>query len=330
MRPESTSVTLRRDLSIVAQEFDDRGAVKKLIAPYAAPVVRVEEASSTYPVMNREPFKKPVSTTRGEDGRYNRIVGVFGSASYACEDHGLEYPVDDRKAARYRTWLNAEMAGARILRWQILLAWERRVAALYAGAGFTNHNVGTAWSTVATANPVADIKAGADVLEDGCGCAREDLSLIIPRADFDELILTDQIRECVKYTFPGIQPAMLNAEQIATILGLKRVVVARSSYDSKEEGIAESMSQVWTAGVIYLALLAEPRNPGQAATYESLEIEPSAARTLLWPADGAEDIPVMESYREEAVRGNVIRARDDTDEVLTAEVDLMAYKLTNT
>ena len=330
MRPESTSIVLRRDLTIVAQEFDDRGAVKKLIAPIAAPVVRVEEAASTYPVMNREPFKKPISTTRGEDGRYNRITAVFGSAAYSCEDHGLEYPVDDRKAARYRTFLNAEQAAARILRWQILLAWERRVAALYAAAGFTNHDVATAWSTTDTSQPVQDVKAGADVLEDACGCAREDLSLVIPRADFDELILTDQIRDCVKYTFPGIQPAMLNAEQIATILGLKRVVVARSSYDSTEEGVAESMSQVWPSGVLYLALLAEPRNPGQAATYESLEIEPSAARTLVWPGDGADEIPVMESYREDAVRGNVVRARDDTDEVLTAEADLMAYQLTNT
>ena len=82
--------------------------------------------------------------------------------------------------------------------------------------------------------------------------------------------------------------------------------------------------------LLYLALLAEPRNPGQAADYDSLEIEPSAARTLIWPSDGADEIPVMESYRDESVRGTIVRARDDTDEVLTAEVDLMAYKLTNT
>ena len=55
----------------------------------------------------------------------------------------------------------------------------------------------------------------------------------------------------------------------------------------------------------------------------------AAARTIIWDVD-APDFPVMESYRDETVRGDIVRARMDTDEVLTAELNLLAYKLTNT
>jgi len=71
---------------------------------------------------------------------------------------------------------------------------------------------------------------------------------------------------------------------------------------------------------MYLAVLCDPD--------DDLE-EPSAARTVLWTADSPE-IPVVESYREDAIRSDVIRVRDDTDEVLIGATDLFVYKLTNT
>jgi hypothetical protein len=330
MRPESTSVTLRRDLSVVVQEFDESKAAKKFIAPFAAPVCRVEQQASTYPVMNRETFKKPADASRTDRGAYNRIEGTFGEGNYSTQDHGLEYSLDDRKAAKYRSFLSFEQAASRILRYKIMMVWERRVAALWSGLGLTNHNVSTAWSTVATADPIGDIVTGAETLEDKCGCAREDLTLIIPRADFRELLATTQIVEKVKYTYPGVQPALLSQEIVAAMLGLRRVVVPRGAYDSAAEGIAESMSQVWPSGILYLAQLAEPRGPGSPDSIDSLETEPSACRTLIWPGDGADDIPVMERYRDETVRAEILRVRDDTDEVATAEADLMGYQITNT
>ena len=322
MRPESTSVTLRRDLTATAQEYDEESAQRKFIAPVAAPIAVVGEQAATYPVMNRENFKKVDDVKRGEDGAYNRIVGEFGSRSYDTEDHGLETPLDDRKAARYRNWISFEQAMTRVLRFRMMMAWERRVAALWSGLGLTNHNVDTAWSDKSNAKALSvDLAAAFNDLEDACGCDRSELTLIIPRADYAELVETDEIRNRIQYTYPGVQPAQLGAAQLASMLQIKQVRIARSSYDSKAEGESESMSQVWSAGVLYVALLAEPQSP--------LEM-PSACRTLIWPGDGAADIPVVETYRDDRVRGDVLRVRDDTDEVATAEADLMAYQITNT
>ncbi len=322
MRPESASITLRRDLTVVAQEFDSLKAQRLFIGDRAAPIAVVEEVASTYPVITRESFKRPATSTRRTEGAaYPRIEGTFGSASYECEEHGLEEILDDRRAARYRTFLNFERWSTLRLRHQILMARERRVAALYSGAGLTNHNVATAWSTVADAVPINDILTGVQTVEDACGCIGEDLTLIIPRADFRELLQVTQIVDKTKYTYPGIQPANLAASQIATMLGLKQVLLARGSYDSADEGIAAGVAaQIWTAGVMYLALLAEP-----GADLES----PSAMRTMVWSQDGGPEIPIVERYRSEERRSEVLRMREDTDEVATAEADLMAYQLTN-
>lgn len=320
MRPESTSVVFRADLQAQAQEFDAEKAALRFIGKRAAPIFESAVAEGQYPIMNRENFKKPANTDRAEDGSYNRIVGQFGKGTYDCEEHGLEYPIDDRKRKRYARFFDAEKAATRILRYQMLLAHERRVAAVYTGGGFTNHNVTTAWSTTGSAVPLDDIATGLDAISDACGCAQGELSMIIPRVDFREMLRTDQVNDKLKYTYPGIQPALVQPAQIASMLQIKQVLIASGAYDIKEEGVTESMSMIWTAGVIYIVLLCDEN--------EDLEV-PSAARSILWAEDSPE-LPVLESYREDKKRADIVRMREDTDEVLIGETDLFVYKLTNT
>lgn len=321
MRPESTSVSFRPDISAVLSEFDDEKAAMSFIGMRAAPVWESAEAEGQYPIINREYFKKAANTKRTSSGAYNRILGEFGQGTFSTEEHGLEHPIDDRRRRKYATLFDAESAAARILRYQILLAHERRVAAAYVAAGFTNHNVSTAWSTVASATPINDVITGADAIQDACGIGREYLSLIIPRADYLELLQVTQIINKSLYVYnDSVIPAELQPQQLAAMLGIKEVIVARSAYDTKEEGIAESMTQIWTAGICYLCVLA---NAG-----DDLSI-PSALRTILWVGDSPA-MPVVETYRDDAVRADIVRVRDDTDEVLTGEADLFVYQLTNT
>lgn len=322
MRPESTSVSLRQDLTAVANEYDDSKS-SAFIGAAAAPVFASLTDGGNYPIIKRENFVKQTATARDEGSGYNRIIGEFGHGTFACQENGLEYPIDDRMAARYARFFNAEKSAVRILRRRMLLAREIRVAAVYSGAGFTNHNVTTAWSTSSTAVPLTDLITGVDTICDNCGADPSELTIIIPRADILEMVTTTQVANKVQYTYPGIQPAQLNNVQIANMLGVKRVLSARGSKDTNEENYAVSMSQVWTAGQIYVCLLAEPG--------DSME-EPSAARTIVWTdgMDGVEDLPLVESYRDDSKRSDIVRVREDTNEVLTAEADLMVYRITNT
>ncbi len=323
MRPESTSAVIRPALSEFAREYFTERARAKFIGTRAAPIRRVAKRLGSYPEFNRESFKKRVTDqTRAPGAAYNRITGKFGTKSYTCAENGLEYPVDDVLKEQYADFFDAEVAATDITTQQILMGHEARVAALYAGAGLTNTNVTTAWTTVASATPIDDFETGFNAICDACGCMASDLSIIIPRADFLELQKVTEIVNKVQYVWSAgtMIPAQIPPATIAAALGCREILVGQGSYDEQEEGYAESNAQFWPAGVIYIALLAAENAPLQM---------PSQARTMLWEVDSP-DFPVIESYREEQTRSDIIRGRFQTNEVTTGATDILAYKLTNT
>ena len=320
MRPESTSVTFRGDLSAIANEFDDVQSAEMFVGRRIAPIFKTPESSGEYPIFNRENFKKRKSTSRASDGSYNRITGEFGKGTFTTEEHGLEYPIDERKRMLYASLFDAEEAATRILRYSMLMDHEFRVRDMMTGAGFTNTNVATAWSDTTNAVPFTDIRTGIKALKRKCGVRKSSVSLVIHDDDLAEMLLTDQVIDKTKYTYPGTQPAEISSDEMAAILGIKEVIVLESAYDSKEEGVTESDTDIWTAGVMYLCVLGKENDP--------IDI-PSLARTILW-TKRAPDLPVMESYDEPKIDANIVRSKDDTDEVLMGEADLFCYQITNT
>jgi len=319
MRPESTSISLRRDLSEVSQEYAASRAAARFIGRRVAPIFRVDEQTANYPIINREAFKKMADMAHADGAAFNRIIGEFGAGTYSCDDHGLEYPLTVRRVRRYRTFIDAEQAGTRILTHQALLRHEKAVADVTLNnTDFTTTGAATVWSTSATAVPLDDLITGANTLEDKVGIPRSEFSLIIPRADFAEMMATTQVTNKSTYTYPGVQPAELTAAQVAAMLQIKEVLICSGVYDSAPEGETESNAQIWTAGAVMLAILAA----GEDAPLEM----PAVARTMLWTRN-TPDLPIFESYRDDAIRADVLRVLDDTDEVLTAELDLCAYRL---
>lgn len=318
MRPESTSVSLRKDLSAVVAEYDATAAALQFIAPMAAPVFSTPEQNGNFPIFRRDAFKKPAQTKHSDGAGYNRLQGRFGVGTFSTEEHGLEYAVTDRRAKLYSSYFDSEAAGARILRHQMLLAREQRVAALYSGGGWTNHAASTAWHTSASAVPLDDIQTGVETLSDNTGLPPEMMTLIIPRAGFREALATAQVAAKSTYTYPGIQPAMLSAQMFAAMLGIRRVLVAGAAYDSASEGATETNAQVWASTITYLTVLAEPN-----ADLES----PSAARTMVWSnyADGT----LVESYRDDTSKSNILRLIEETDEILMGPTDLFVYQITH-
>jgi len=164
MRPESTSVTFRDDIAALVQEYLDKSARKKLIGRRVAPIFRHPEMSGGYPIFRRDGFKKRTDDTRTVEGGYRNLVFEFGKGTFDTEDRGLESSVDQRTRKRFKRLFDAEVATVNPLVYQILLNHEYRVAQLMSGAGFTNHNVDTAWSTAASATPLDDLQTGIDAL----------------------------------------------------------------------------------------------------------------------------------------------------------------------
>jgi len=321
MDRESTSVIIRPDLQAQVQEYDASGAVARFIGRRVAPIFRSAIFSGQYPIFRRADYKKMADSRRADDGSYNSIKAFFGQGTFTCDENGLKYPIDDARRRKYASLFDAEASASIILWFQLLLGHEYRVSQLFSGGGFTNTNVATAWSTAATAVPLTDLETGINSLCDKWGVAPGDISLIIPRVDYSEMLKTSQVNNKMLYTYPGVQPSLASPAIVAAMLGIKEVLVAASVYDSKEEGIAESNAMIWTAGVMFLTVLC-----GEDAPLD----ETSVARTILWTEDSP-DIPVIESYRDDDRRCDIIRARVQTDEILLIDdTNPFVYQLTNT
>ncbi len=321
MQPESTSIVFRRDLQEQVREYDVDAAMSRFIGRQAAPIFKSAVSHGRYPLMNRENFKKRTPDSRAPGGAYNRITGKFGQGTFTTEEHGLEEALDRRDRELYSLLFDTESESVTQLWYQIMLNHEYRVAQLYANGGFTEASPFTVWSTAGSAVPLTDLETGMKSLRDKCGAGGNEISLIIPWADYLEMVRTTQVNDKLKYTYRiegGIQPAMIKPRQVADMLGIKSVLVGDSVLDSTEEGVAESISQIWTAGTVYLAVL--------CAENAALK-RPSAARTILW-TDYIPEFPLVESYEEPKVNSDVVRVRLDTDEVLIGETDLFVYALT--
>jgi len=318
MKWESTSAVIRPDLQAVAQEFLEESFLSRFVGRLVAPLYSQGEASGEWPIIRRGSARKRTDDSYTAAAGFKRITTDVGQGSFKTEHHGIEHPMAYRDIKKFRSLFDAEAAAIRRCLIQVMLNHEYLAAALYAASGATNHNVATAWTTVATAAPLTDIKTGLNALQDVCGAGPEDVSLIIPRVDFDELLRVTEIAAKTLYTYPGIQPGYLKPQQIANMLGVKRVIVCSTSVDTAEEGVTESLSQLWTGGVMYLAVL-----PDDEADMESL----AAARTVVWDQYA---FPQTESYQNLDHDVWVPRVRADYDVLLTAATDLAIYKITNT
>ena len=316
----STNATLRKDLTQVASEYDAELAQQGFIGDIVAPTFKVDEAAANYPIITRENFLKKNDDKVGQDGKYNRIDSTFDSGSYDCEDRGLEDVMGDKIRRRYSTFIDCEKARTIITTHQVKLNRECRIASLVMNTSVhTPHNAATSWATAASADPASDIETAIEAIVAKTGLPRSMISLICPRTDFKLLCATASIKDQVKYTFGennGVRPAVLKPLHIATILQIGQVLVPELSYDTAAEGETESLSKIWGSGKAMVAILASRADA-------PLEI-PAAWRTMLWVKDSPQ-YPVVERYYSDEVRAEVLRVRANTDEVATAEADLLTY-----
>ena len=106
----------------------------------------------------------------------------------------------------------------------------------------------------------------------------------------------------------GDDPKKINAATLAALFDLDFVIVAGGIKNSANEGQDVTISQVWSDEYMMVCRVATSRDPQ----------EPCIGRTFFWTGDGPnapgtdEELALItEEYREEGVRGSVLRARND-------------------
>lgn len=317
--PNESLSTLRPDLGGSFQDFDLELNQLGYIGYRVLPVMEVQRASGTFGRIPLAQLLKKADVKRHSKSGYPRGDWEFEQETFATLEYGFEEPVDDRDSALYADFFDAEMVSAQLARDQVLRAAEERIAALifntttWTGASLTTavaagKEWGTTSTTAANATPIDDVEAAVVKVYDGTGMWPN--TLIINRKVFRRLRNCDQIIDRIASQGAGspTKPSDITADMLARVFDLEQVLVAGGSNNSANEGQTATPAQIWDSEYAMVC---------RVATTNNIK-EPCVGRSFHWGADGSTIGCTMESYDDPKLRGRVIRARHDVDEMVIA------------
>ena len=305
--PQNSLATLRPDLATF-EEFDLEMSRRGFIAGEILPVVEVARQAGNFGKIPIEQLLQSRTTDRAPGAGYARGNFTFQAATYACKEHGAEDPIDDREAVNYADYFIAEQISTARAFDAVLRNAEIRVSDAVFNAttwGSLKTTITNEWDDSANAEPRADVKAAKLAVWDQSGLMPN--ALIVNWKVFEQLLDVASIIDRLKYAgFTDPRPGTITAQAMAQALNIDRIIIAGSPKNTATEGQAVSISPVWSdeyAMVAKIAVTGDPR-------------EPCIGRTFHWSQDGSSVGGTVETYRQEEIRGDVVRVRHDVDEVI--------------
>lgn len=305
--PSSALSTLRPDLGGSLEEFNTAMDRLGFIGLRVLPVFETAKQAGVFGKIPIEQLLANRDTERAPGSGYSRGQFKFTSDSYSCEEHGAEEPVDDRESRMYADYFDAELVSTERARDVVLRNHERRVAAaVFNATTFTSQttSITNEWDDADNATPIDDVETAVRAIWERCGLWPN--SLIINRIVFRNLRKCDQIVDRIASSGAGMptRAADVTAAQLASVFDLENIIVAGSAYNSATEGQDVSISSIWSNEYAMVAKI---------VTSNDIR-EPGLGRTFHWGEDGSAIGGMVESYRDERVRSDIIRCRHDVDE----------------
>lgn len=311
-QPTTSLATQRPDIAETFEEFDLLTSQQGFIGYKVLPIFDVAVQAGVYGKIPLKQLLQNADVKRNSKSGYNRIEWEFDDAVFSTKEYGLEGPVDQRQAKLYANYFDAEAVTGKIVRDRVLRAAEIRVAnAVYNATTFSGQitSITNEWDSNHTsdATPIADVKTATNAVYDRTGIWPN--TLVINRKVFDNLRLLDEIKDAITASGAGhaAKQSDINAAMLAQVFGVEQVLVAGGSQQNAEnEGQPASLSEIWSSEYALVA------NINQSASFGEVGL----GRTFHWSEDGSQPMGAVETYYEEAVRGDVVRVRHEVDEEL--------------
>ena len=298
--PRPSSAAQRPDLAVTAMVARDSRA--GFIGLEVMPLFKVDESIGQYPVIPADVMFALQETRRAPRGNYQRSDWTWDWDTYACKENGFEEPVDDKEVKLYKRYFDAEKMSTRRAINVILRKQEYRIAsALFNASNFTAHAITNEWDDATNAVPKSDVDTGRAVIHGTIGM--DPNTLIISYDAYLALGRSDEVIDRIKYTNPTVQRGNVAPALLAQYFEVEKVIVGDAMYNGAKKGQDASLTQMWNPEYAMLCVTDASEN------FET----PSIGRTFLWVEDSPENV-VVEAYRDDTVRADIIRVRHDTDE----------------
>lgn len=304
MRPSAALNTQRPDLADAFQEYSILAQSRGYVGLNLYPQIDVTSQAGNFGLIPLEQIKRKMADGdlyRAPGGGYTKIDWKYETATFATQEYGIEVPIDDREAAMFAAYADPAMVSADVARVSLLDALESRIiTAVLAGVG-ANSAVTTAWTTFATAVPVTDIFTAMKAIYNSTGLQPD--TICMHWKDIFHMKMCAQFQDFFKYTMQST-PGDISLADIARCFGVRQVLAAGVSVNTAAEDVTTaSMSQAWTAGVIFIGCCADGAN-------SSIK-QPSMGRTFHFTGDGSRIDGLPEEYYDNGRRCRVLRVRHD-------------------
>lgn len=297
VHPAAGTTQPREDLSAAYWEWSPES--NGLIGETLYPSLPVNKRKGTYGVVNRESHLSRFNTKRTPKGKTSESDWDPESATFGMFEYAHKEFVPDPSREDYMDWFDLEeVATQRVAR---IVAIDAEIDAadlafsttVFPLSGTTGKTVTNAWSA-SNGDPVGDILVGIDAIGNKFGVQADTLACDV--FVYQKLCQNPNVRANLTDMYGQIKPGFIPYEQLAVVLGLRRLVVAGygAVYNSSKPGKAASVTKIWAQTKALLTV-----------TDESRDIQrPCLGRTFTLKTEAV----AIDSWREPDPVGSYIRA----------------------
>jgi len=296
--PASPSTFQRPDLGMHFEQYDLAAAALGYIGPKILPMFNVALQTASFSRITVASLLEDIKTERAPGAGYERGSYTFEQDSYACIEHGTEEPIDDAERAIYAYSFDVEEQGANRCLGRLMRGQEKRIVAPILASSNTTATAGI-WSTPATGKPFTDVSLARSVVRIRTGIRPN--AVVMDWEAFEAARACDEVLNRIKF-WGGDDPAFVNTAVLARAMDVDFVFISGGMKNTAGHGLAAVLSPIWDK--TKCAVISVPKSGDLR--------EPCYGRTFQFTGDGGAG--VIEQYREERTRSEVIRARHWTAE----------------
>jgi len=243
-----------------------------------------------------------LKTSPGADR--SRVTRRFTTDNYSTVSYELEELLPDESSADLGRYFDVEVSSATFLANNLLIGHEQRVADLLYGASISAISANAAY----TAGSTDTLDLAKDVDDAQTELAKKNVTadtVIMSLQVFNRVRRSTKLLNNLFGPVKNVSQARpATAQEVADALNVERILIGRAAKNGAKKGQSFSGSFIWSNTKVIVAKLG-------AGEFTAGGL----GRTLLWSEDSPTPL-VTETYRDEARRSNVIRARHNTSEKL--------------
>jgi len=225
----------------------------------------VEHESDTYYVYSKDTMALP-ETIRADGAESNRATFNLSTASYVLSEHALHDDITDRQRGNVDKAIKLDIDVTEDLTRKIMLRREVDLQSIVqTAANWANTlslTVGAAWNSyTTTSNPITQIDSASSVILLNSGLRPNVLA--INDLSFNALKENPTLVDRVKYT----SAESIGDTIIARLFNLPKLLTAQVTYNTGQEGLADSMSRVWNDNAFLAYVESSPGLKRPSALY---------------------------------------------------------------